>query len=67
MFIPGGWWHGVLNLDNTVAITQNYSSEANFHRVWPQTRVDRPKLSCFWLKKLKKYHPEIHQRALDMN
>jgi len=67
MFVPGPWWHGVLNLDDTIAITQNYSNEANFHRVWPCTRVDRKKLACRWLRKLKKHHPSAYKMALEMN
>ncbi len=44
IFIPGGWWHAVLNLDDTVAVTENYVNPTNFDRVWRRARKGRPKV-----------------------
>jgi hypothetical protein len=33
LFIPSGWWHQVMNIGHTIAVTQNFCSTVTFPRV----------------------------------
>lgn len=53
VFIPGGWWHAVLNLDDTMAVTQNMMTHTNFDKVWRSLRSERRKFAVKYLANLK--------------
>jgi histone arginine demethylase JMJD6 len=67
IFVPYAWWHGVVNLDNCVAVTQNYCGYDNFDAVWRSVRKERPRLCARWARAMQLHAPELHRRAGDLN
>lgn len=45
IFVPSGWWHMVINLEPTVAVTQNYVSPRNLLTVVDFLQQKKPQIS----------------------
>ena len=59
VFVPDGWWHAVINLEPTVAITQNFCSTENFRRCWRESLHGRQGMARKWLRRLRKVRPDL--------
>jgi hypothetical protein len=47
IFVPGGWWHCVINLEFSMAITQNWLPPQSLPSVWAQIKKDWPKFALY--------------------
>lgn len=59
VFIPAGWWHAVLNLDDTIGVTQNFVSRANFDDAWRKVRTQRKRMAAKWRDQLHIAYPDL--------
>ena len=51
VYVPAGWWHVVINVDCTVAVTQNFGDRRNFDGVAEAIRRKRSDVSAKWLER----------------
>ncbi|KAI8055617.1 hypothetical protein BDF22DRAFT_653375 [Syncephalis plumigaleata] len=58
IFVPGGWWHMVLNLNETIAVTQNFADDHNLEAVCEEL-VDLPKLWPHFEQGVIKQYPHL--------
>jgi hypothetical protein len=64
VYVPGGWWHAVVNLTDTVAVTQNFCTCETFERVWRQVRKGRNHMARRWLLSMyESKDGQIHPRS----
>lgn len=54
VFVPGGLWHAVINLEDAIAVTQNVMTHEGFDNVWRSTRCERPKFARYFLGQLER-------------
>lgn len=77
MYVPSGWWHLVVNLDECVALTQNFVSTVELPRVLEFMKYKPDQISGFkpeapppeslfdeFCARLEKYDPQLLQDAL---
>jgi histone arginine demethylase JMJD6 len=59
VFVPAGWSHGVLNLSDTIAITENFVPSSKLAAAIAITRERRPRLGIGWERGLAKAGVEV--------
>jgi histone arginine demethylase JMJD6 len=48
VFLPAGWWHVVLNLEEATAISCSLALSRDVERLWPVLEAEDPDLAAFW-------------------
>lgn len=62
IFVPTGWWHTVLNVTETIAVTQNWIDRFNFNVAWTEIKRTEPeKLAAEFGSRLIYVRPELFE------
>uniref|UniRef100_A0A7S3YW41 JmjC domain-containing protein n=1 Tax=Lotharella globosa TaxID=91324 RepID=A0A7S3YW41_9EUKA len=59
MFVPAGWYHVVMNLETSIAVTQNFVLPSMLKNAAKTLLKENPKLSKVFLMRLMKLRPEL--------
>lgn len=59
MYVPSGWWHTVLNLTETIAVTQNFAHFQHFDICYHKAARGRPKMTKKLVEYLSKNRPDV--------
>lgn len=77
MYVPAGWWHLVVNLEESLAMTGNFVPEKKLPEILDflknhsknisgfKNGIDRTKVYEIFIKELQKAHPQVAAKALD--
>ena len=73
--MPSGWWHLVVNLEPSIALTQNFVPKAHLHKVIAFLRDQKNGISGFrndvedpyelFIKRLQEQYPKDFEEAID--
>jgi len=61
--VPAGWSHAVINLEDSVAITQNYVGYPEFKDSWLIVRRKNKALAKRWRRGMAQWKPELEETA----
>jgi hypothetical protein len=64
IFVPSGWWHTVLNVDDTIAVTQNFVDLANLPNVIEYLHYSDPSLHHRFVTALQEKRPTLLLNAV---
>lgn len=68
VFIPNGWWHQVLNLEDCIGVTQNVVSRNNLNNVVHFLKHKKhPQLWQEFSKAMNVYQPQLLESAIEFS